>query len=95
LPDVDEERSGHGQPAHEVVQAVADEDQIREGLPALRGSPVAVMPVQELLQDQEDRESEEQPCEERDPESCLLHRTGQHVKERASQEGPRREGHQW
>jgi hypothetical protein len=41
-------------PHEEVVQGVADQDQVGEGLPAGGGGAVAVVPVQQLLQEEKE-----------------------------------------
>lgn len=61
--DVEHERPADGQAAQEIVEAVAHEDEIRDGLPTVSGGPVAVVVVQELLCREEHREAQHRPGE--------------------------------
>jgi hypothetical protein len=48
-------------PAEEVVETVTDQGEIGEGLPALGEGAMAMMPVEELLEREEDQEPQRDP----------------------------------
>jgi hypothetical protein len=92
-PDVGHESRPHREASEQVVQAVAHEDQVPEGRAAVGGLSVAVMPVEELL----DGEEEGEPGEHGDVRCHAPgpgRRLGDHVDDRAPEQGAGSEGHE-
>lgn len=87
--DVHEERAGDGQPAEEVVQAVAQQDEVAHRLAAAGAVAMAVVPVQELLQGEERAEPGQDPGEDAHGVGRARERGGDHVEERAAEQRSR------
>lgn len=56
-PDIDQEDAGHAEPAEKIVQAVPDQDQIRQRLLTIRRGAVAMVPMEKLFEREEDCEA--------------------------------------
>ena len=84
--DIDQEDAGDSETSEEVVQAVSEQDEIGERLLAVGGGPVAVVPVEELLEREEEREAGQGPQEDGRVGGRLLHRCREHVEEGPTEE---------
>ena len=83
---IDQEDTGDTEASEKVMQAVAEQDQIRQRFLAVGGGSVAVVPVKELLEREERREADQGPQEYGGVGGGLCKRRRKHVEEGPSQE---------
>jgi hypothetical protein len=78
----------------EVVNAVTDQKKIGLGFFALRGRTMAMVPMQELFEREEEEESPGEPWKSRG-RGHFHQRRRDHMEQRPADQRPRGESHQW